>query len=51
MADIRVCVVTIEASERNWKRMNRHKDPGEKMDDVLTDALDALEAQQQTQQS
>jgi len=51
MAGIRVCVVTIDASERNWKRMNRHKDPGDNMDDVLTEALDALEAQQQTQQS
>jgi hypothetical protein len=36
-------VVTIEASEANWRRLNRHKDPGETMDDVLTDALDALE--------
>ena len=36
-------MVTIEASERNWKRLNRHKEPGESMDDVLTDALDALE--------
>jgi hypothetical protein len=37
-------VVTIEASERNWKRLNRHKDPGNSMDDVLGEALDALEA-------
>ena len=44
-------MVTIDASERNWKRMNRHKEPGEKMDDVLIDALDALEAQEQTTQS
>ena len=36
-------MVTIEASERNWKRLIRHKEPGETMDDVLTDALDALE--------
>ena len=36
-------MVTIEASERNWKRLIRHKEPGESMDDVLTDALDALE--------
>jgi len=31
--------------------MNRHKDPGDNMDDVLTEALDALEAQQQTHES
>lgn len=31
--------------------MNRHKDPGEKMDDVLTDALDALEEKEQTHEA
>ena len=41
-------MVTVEASERNWKRLNRHKEPGESFDDVLTDALDALEEHEQT---
>jgi len=41
-------VVTIEASEQNWRRLNRHKDPGESMDDVLSDALDALETTAET---
>lgn len=44
-------VVTIEASERNWRRINRLKEPGESMDDVLDDALDALEAQEQTHEA
>jgi hypothetical protein len=41
-------VVTVEASERNWRRLQRAKDPGESMDDVLTEALDALESQAET---
>jgi len=46
-----VDVVTIEASERNWRRINQHKDPGEKMDDVIGDALDALEDAEDTHES
>ena len=41
-------MVTVEASERNWRRLKRRKDRGETMDDVLTDALDALEEKEQT---
>lgn len=31
--------------------MNRHKDPGQSMDDVIGDALDALEERTQTHEA
>jgi len=36
-------MTTVEVSTENWKRLHSHREPTETMDDVVGDALDALE--------
>lgn len=36
-------MTTVEVSTENWKRLHSHREPTETMDDVVGEALDALE--------